>query len=85
MLLYRKKPIVIEAIELTDSNMDTLKTWTGGEIGPDVFGIYVLIISTLEGNMIAETGDYIIKGIEGEFYPCKASIFEQTYELVTKE
>lgn len=85
MPLYRKKPIVIEAIELTDSNMDTLKKWTGGEIGPDVFGIYVLIISTLEGNMIAETGDYIIKGIEGEFYPCKASIFEQTYELVTKE
>lgn len=43
-----------------------------------------LIIKTLEGELIASIGDYVVKGIAGEFYPCKPDIFEQTYELVEK-
>ena len=42
----------------------------------------VMIIRTLEGNMIATKGDYIIKGVQGEIYPCKPDIFEQTYDIV---
>ena len=43
---------------------------------------YSLIIKTLEGNMRAEPGDYIIKGVQGEFYPCKSDIFKETYETI---
>lgn len=77
---YRKKPVVIEAVQWTGENFDevyefTNKTclWVGGE----------LIIETLEGDHLARVGDYIIKGVKGEFYPCKPDIFEQTYEPVT--
>jgi hypothetical protein len=55
-----------------------------------ITGIYpscykkTMVIETLEGNMTANVGDYIIKGVKGEFYPCKPAIFEQTYELVTE-
>lgn len=86
---YRKKPIVIEAMQLldnkysieecirfmysilpTESNIETVKT-SG-----------YLLIPTLEGDMKAFFGDYIIKGIYGEFYPCKPDIFEKTYENI---
>lgn len=91
---YRKKPIVIEAIQLrwtTWSEMcDFLPNTpparnvltssdTCGEQGPHYIE---LTIPTLEGDMIAKHGDYIIKGVKGEFYPCKPDIFEATYELV---
>ena len=80
---YRKKPIVIEAIQLKDGNLDkilefckenitTIIQKTGGDISIE--------IETLEGRMLAHQGDYIIKGIKGEFYPCKEEIFLKTYE-----
>jgi hypothetical protein len=84
MAQYRKKPIVIEAIKLkfsTDSQ-DEIIQWSNNTIQKGLDG--GLKIPTLEGIMIANTGDYIIKGVKGEFYSCKPDIFEMTYELVNK-
>ena len=77
---YRKKPVVVEAMQLTDSNEIKVTEFMGlyeGKLTAD--GIE---IETLEGTMKASIGDYIIKGVQGEFYPCKPDIFEQTYEKV---
>lgn len=78
---YRKKPVIIEAIQYTGKNLTEIfklgmETLEQGFLSSD------LIIPTLEGNMVAKPGDYIIRGIKGEFYPCKPDIFEQSYELV---
>lgn len=84
---YRKKPVVIEAIQFTRYNIDKIKEFTNGKaidfkIERHIGGKCYCVIKTLEGNMIADEGDYIIKGIKGEFYPCKPDIFEETYEVV---
>lgn len=91
---YRKKPVVIEAIQWTGINANEIFSFVGKELkyyvdedmstayiagqGPPVC---VIEIPTLEGVMKALSGDFIIKGISGEFYPCKPDIFAQTYEL----
>ena len=75
---YRKKPVEIEAVRWTGENLEEIKEFAKGALvhrGPA--GI---AIDTLEGRMRADKGDYIIKGIKGEFYPCKSDIFEMTYE-----
>lgn len=73
---YRKKPIVIEAFRL---GMEAAPEWYPYRI--DSFhGVAGTIVPTLEGQMLGGHGDYIIRGIEGEIYPCKAEIFEKTYE-----
>lgn len=77
---YRKKPVVIEAIQWTGNNLNEIVMFT--EKHNLQCGENELKIKTLEGNMIASLGDYIIKGVKGEFYPCKPDIFEQTYEEV---
>jgi len=77
MGMYRKKPVVIEAREWTGGNAVSLMDWIGEaayQDGP------VLVIRTLEGDHEASLGDMIIKGIKGEFYPCKPDIFAETYE-----
>lgn len=81
---YRKKPVVIEAVkfEATAKSFQEvldmgLVKWRPGEMGSDTF-----IIETIEGEHIASKGDWIIKGVQGEFYPCKSEIFEKTYEAV---
>lgn len=88
MRKYRKKPVVIEAVKLQRGFAELAVNFVGreniehynlGDIAEDTCHI---VIKTLEGEMTAYDGDYIIKGIANEFYPCKASIFEQTYELV---
>ena len=81
---FRKKPVVIEAIQLTKENVVEVLSLcnNAGNIvasNEDEMGISIL---TLEGTMTANIGDYIIKGVKGEFYPCKPDIFEQTYEEV---
>lgn len=79
---YRKKPVVIEAAQLDNdwSNVKEIATWCGGTwVGSIGKGI---VIETLEGNITASQGDYIIKGVKGEFYPCKPDIFDATYEPV---
>lgn len=80
---YRKKPVVIEAIQLTEDTIEEILNFTNNKARIDVIGCdMVLVIPTLEGDHIADFDDYIIKGVKGEFYPCKPDIFEQTYEKV---
>lgn len=76
---YRKKPVVIEAIKFTGKNVDELTDFVGDNL--HYSGTY-FYIPTLEGAMIVSEGDYVIKGVKGEFYPCKPDIFEETYEPV---
>jgi hypothetical protein len=87
---FRKKPVVIEAVQLTEFNASVVEHFVGDYLRRHYFGDIVdrsspydgLIIQTLEGAMLAKNGDYIIKGVNGEFYPCKPDIFEKTYEKV---
>lgn len=74
---YRKKPVVIEAVQWTGENIKEITSFISeySLMGGD------LSICTLEGDMMATVGDYIICGVSGEFYPCKESIFNKTYEL----
>lgn len=88
MAKYIKKPIVVEAIQLTDENKEDITRWIN-ETKINATQSYidespVLLIATLEGIMTASLGDYVIKGVKGEFYPCKPYIFEQTYDAYNK-
>lgn len=88
---YRKKPVVVEAFQLNARGL-VGEDWfwdavTNNDVITHDFGKYHenpawCEIKTLEGTMIAHTGDYIIKGVNGELYPCKPDIFEQTYEVI---
>ena len=75
---YKKKPVVIEAVQWNGRNLEGIKEFVGDSLICNAYGC--IEIKTLEGNHICTEGDYIIKGIQGEFYPCKPDIFEQTYE-----
>lgn len=84
---YRKKPITIEAMgPLTQENCRNIAAWVGERAGwkttPTPSRVE-LWIHTLEGQMTANRGDWIIKGVHGEFYPCKPDIFAATYDEVT--
>lgn len=78
---YRKKPIVIEAMQYTEK---TLISDIIDFIGSSFCGTNgdKILIHTLEGPLSASVGDYIIKGIKGEFYPCKPDVFNSTYEVL---
>lgn len=84
---YRNKPVEVEAIQWL-GDKDAAATFMGIEID-DTFASEdrnnKLIIPTLEGDMSCDHGDYIIKGIQNEFYPCKPDIFEQTYEPINSD
>lgn len=85
---YRKKPVVIEAKKYDGFNYPEIQDWIAGTINmwPQwVHNYGPFEIDTLEGKMTASVGDYIIKGIKGEFYACKPDVFEQTYEPVEDE
>ena len=81
---FRKKPIVIEAMHHTgDESIGPILAWAGRTEDRLVWGEGGRIhIRTLEGEMQARVGDWIIKGVAGEFYPCKPDIFKATYEAV---
>lgn len=79
---FRKKPVVIEAIQYTGDNVQQIIDFTAGQAFKPGGKSDQLFIETLEGDMGATTGDFIIRGVKGEFYPCKPDIFEATYELV---
>ena len=84
----RKKPVVVEVVEFTGFNWKECMQFMGKEnlIFTDDFSRKDrLNIETLEGIMTASVGDYIIKGIHGEFYPCKPDIFHSTYEIVEEK
>lgn len=81
---YRKKPVVIEAMRWMGNNWPEITEWHEGSL-PNTFISFELdelTIKTLEGVMTADLGDWIIKGVRGEFYPCKDEIFKATYEPV---
>ena len=81
-MLFRKRPVIIEAMQFTDETKDqclnfvTCNCWASFDREEKP----ALKIQTLEGVMTATMGDWIIKGVNGEFYPCKPDIFEKTYE-----
>ena len=77
---FRKKPIIIEALQNLPINIEEIKEWLKGKY--EIKWGH-LVIKTIEGEMTCNDGDWIIKGIKGEFYPCKPEIFEQTYEEVS--
>lgn len=90
---FRKKPVVVEAIKFDGLNMTEIGDFVGKPCKPTLESdlayqvgkeapIFSIPIHTLEGTMKAMSGDWIIKGINGEFYPCKPDIFEKTYEPV---
>lgn len=85
---YRKKPAIVEANKLTRNFAEEIGQWIGREnitsmgVGEFQEDSCYIGIKTLEGTMMADEGDYIIKGVKGEFYPCKPDIFELTYEKV---
>lgn len=92
MKKYRKKPIVVEAIQWNGVNRGEVEMFCGHDnvefkveiLSGSTLGLQ-LIVKALEGDIVANRGDYIIKGICGEFYSCKEEIFEKTYELLPKE
>ena len=77
---YRKLPVVIDAV-IWDGDEDKIEAFLETEWGI-ANDENELIIFTLEGDMFASIGDYIIRGVQGEFYPCKPDIFAATYEVV---
>lgn len=89
---YRKKPVIIEAVLWYGLNTSEIKEFCGDKVEFAYYDaawkagkspvIAIPFIKTLEGLMQANKGDYIIKGVHGEFYPCKPDIFEKTYEEV---
>lgn len=74
---YQKRPVIIEAIQFLGNDKECME-FCPKAIDPKD-NRPTLIIPTLKGNMTCEPGDWIIKGIEGEFYPCKPSVFVKTY------
>jgi hypothetical protein len=92
---FRKKPVVIEAHEMTEDQFEDQETWPqwlkdawkkpseeeGAFFQTEGGGMYML--RTLEGMHQVTVGDFIIQGVEGELYPCKPGIFHHTYDLVT--
>lgn len=81
-MYYRKKPVVIEGIQWTGENIKEISDFTGVSHISYELPSNKLSIVTLEGTMIAKKGDFIIKGVEGEVYPCKPDIFAKTYEKI---
>lgn len=87
MAKYRKKHVVVEAVKFTGENRREVLSFAMPQLseealhGAEVMRLPV-VIETLEGVMKVSPGDWVIRGIKGEFYPCKPDIFEQTYEPV---
>lgn len=83
---FRKKPVVVEAVRFPYDGIITQEFINFLKLNPQQAmvgeGYNFWEINTLEGTMVAEKGDWVIKGIKGEFYPCKPDIFEATYEPV---
>ena len=80
---YRKKPVVIEAFRFQID--DYMPDWFADAVSDCMVTVYkdgTCHINTLEGQMLANKGDYVIRGVSGEMYPCKPDIFEKTYEKV---
>lgn len=91
MAKFRKKPVVVEAMRLdgSEAGARAVLEWADPHTPGRTLaarhretGEWIVVIETLEGVMSADPGDYIIRGVQGEFYPCKPDIFAETYELI---
>ena len=84
MQKFVKKPIVIEAIQYNGINITEVEDFVGAKLPSVLLSVEdtQLVIPTLEGDMKVSKGDYVIKGIKGEFYPCKPDVFKSTYNVV---
>lgn len=88
---FRKKPVVIEAVQWTGKNIEEIEIFSNSKVkyyewyqlNESGVNKNLLSVRTLEGEMLASINDWIIKGVKGEFYPCKPDIFDATYEPVT--
>ena len=88
---YRKKPVVVEAFQFDGDLIDkngtpyvpdwAIKAFEEGVLHYDDELPWELLVKTLEGTMHVSVGDYVIRGVDGELYPCKPDIFEKTYEV----
>ena len=85
MALYRKRPVVIEAIQYTGKNYEEIRDFVGDSYGEWDDRTNAIFIKTLEGDMRADVGAFIIKGVSSEFYPCREEIFIKTYEAVEEQ
>lgn len=77
---YRKRPVAIRAIQYDGSNIQEIMLFTQHRVTICQNNVYT--VQTLEGDMKISIGDFVIEGVNGEFYPCKPDIFEKTYEEV---
>ena len=84
MQKFVKKPVVVEAIQYNGINITEVEDFVGAKLPTLLLSVEdtQLVIPTLEGDMKVSKGDYVIKGIKGEFYPCKPNIFKSTYNVV---
>ena len=84
MQKFVKKPVVIEAIQYNGINITEIESFVGAKLPTVWLSVEdtQLVIPTLEGDMKVSKGDYVIKGIKGEFYPCKPDIFKQSYNMI---
>ena len=80
MTRYTKKPVTVEAVQFTGDNWQEIQRFVPESVR--IYDMNGFRIKTLEGKMKVSTGDFIIKGVKGEFYPCKPDIFKKTYEKV---
>lgn len=79
---FRKKPVVIRALQYDGANSTEIEEFSKGAITKNGGKSDIMTVNSLEGDVYAITGDWIIEGVNGEFYPCKPDIFEKTYEPV---
>lgn len=79
-LRVRKRPVIVEAMPYTGDNAAAIVKWVGDDAYETLRG--ELVIRTLEGDHVATPGDYVLRGVEGEHYPVKPSIFQATYEVL---
>jgi len=87
---YTKKPVTVDVMLYNEENLKELIAWLGkayyGHVRiEDTYELSYLLVNTLEGVIYATPGDYIIKGVKGEFYPCKPDAFALTYSEYTKK
>lgn len=86
MAFYETKPCIIEAVQFTGENFDEIIQFTEGKASKKIMNdIPYICIETLEGAMMAGEGSYIIRGTQGEYYPCVEKAFLQKYQLATGE
>lgn len=78
---YRKRPVVIDAVQWTGENCAEIDAFLDDQEDGTAPG-HPIVIETLGGDVTAQVGDWIIRGVQGEFYPCKPDIFAETYEAV---